>query len=145
MTIEKIDETLTLNYLTLKNKLNEIVDWINEHDNSGRHIVPSNSLTGGEKPNKWCKMFNCDGNCKTKHKDQYFLEEPKSNPLREKLGLIAFDGQVEEILSHLKEYLEKEILRRIKVTRPDDSDIEWATKLQYNKAIYGIQKIIKNL
>lgn len=153
MTIEKIkelnlpDSTYADGTRQIEMKINEIIGWINEHDNSGRHIVPSSSLTGGEKRES-CTVCNwtnhnlkygiCDG-CRDK------VPEPKSNTLREKLGLIAFDGEVDEILSLVKEHLEKEINQSLKETKYDDNDREWAAKLQYNKAIYDIKQIIKNL
>lgn len=49
MTIEKLDWGYKFGKGTETEKINQIIDWINEHDNSGRHIVPSNSLTGGER------------------------------------------------------------------------------------------------
>ena len=147
MTIEKIkvQHPTSYNIALIEEKLNTIIDWINEHDNSGRHIVPSNSLTGGE---KYCGY--CDSN--TGH--NLDCPEPKSNTLREKtMDLLSDyanfnDGGVKltnEILSLVKEHLEKEINQSLKETKYDDNDREWAAKLQYNKAIYDIKQIIKNL
>lgn len=101
MTINKILPNYTdWNQRIFGDKINELVDAVN-------------SLTGGEKE-ILCKVCNWsnhnlkDGICENCIK-KIAVQETKSNSLREKLGLIAFDGEVEEILSLVKEHLEKEI------------------------------------
>ena len=124
MTIEKIkvQHPTSYNIGLIEEKLNTIIDWINEHDNSGRHIVPSSSLTGGEKGES-CTVCNwtnhnlkygiCDG-CRDK------VPEPKSNTLREGIGNIIQklseewvvnkkekEANVNKILSLVKKYVGK--------------------------------------
>ena len=103
MTIEKIKElnlpdgTYADGTRQIEIKINQIIDWINEHDESGRHIIPVNSLTGGEK------------------------EEPKSNTLREKLAKIMRGypssdlnslETADQILSLVKESILKDIAEK---------------------------------
>lgn len=117
MTIEKItlSNELTPAGMVLVGKVHEIIDVVN-------------SLTGGEKErctdprgNQLCTdgintyhQFNTTEpgyKCPYCNKKAPKKPEPKSNTLREKLGLIAFDGEVEEILSLVKVHLEKEVAK----------------------------------
>ena len=75
MTIEKLDWGYKFGKGTEAEKINQIIDWINEHDNSGRHIVPSNSLTGGERTTEQKIVDHI-----------LYTKEPKSNSFREELG-----------------------------------------------------------
>jgi len=190
MTIEKIkvQHPTSYNMALIEEKLNTIIDWINEHDNSGRHIVPSNSLTGGERTTEqkivdhilYEKRLKSTSGEKCEHGGECYSDngysktipfgycakfpkpEPKSNTLREEAGeeireqmhkilhRIYADTynqhkDIETLLSLVKEHLEKEINQSLKETKYDDNDREWAAKLQYNKAIYDIKQIIKNL
>lgn len=117
MTIEKIT---VVNFLAkgeqlIASRLNQVIDVVN-------------SLTGGEKErctdprgNQLCTdgintyhQFNTTEpgyKCPYCNKKAPKKPEPKSNTLREKLGLIAFDGEVEEILSLVKVHLEKEVAK----------------------------------
>lgn len=114
MTIEKIkvQHPTSYNIGLIEEKLNTIIDWINEHDNSGRHIVPSNSLTGGEKEECDCTETIC---C-PKHPNTHYENEPKSNTLRAEILYYLFQTEdatvnvkAEKILSLVKEHLLAEL------------------------------------
>lgn len=117
MTIEKIKygRVVDSELIQIKDTLNQVIDVVN-------------SLTGGEKERCTDPRGNqlCTDGINTYHqfnttepgyKCPYCNQkapkkpEPKSNTLREKLGLIAFDGEVEEILSLVKVHLEKEVAK----------------------------------
>lgn len=117
MTIEKIKygRVVDSELIQIKDTLNQVIDVVN-------------SLTGGEKErctdprgNQLCTdgintyhQFNTTEpgyKCPYCNKKAPKKPEPKSNTLREKLGLIAFDGEVEEILSLVKVHLEKEVAK----------------------------------
>lgn len=158
MTIEKIEDDQLYLPPNITQTINQLVDVVNSLTGGERtteqkivdHILYEKRLksTSGEKCEHGGECYSDNGYSKTipfGYCAKFPKPEPKSNTLREKLGLIAFDGEVEEILSLVKVHLEKEINQSLKETKYDDNDREWAAKLQYNKAIYDIKQIIKNL
>lgn len=74
--IERIDETLTLNYLTLKNKINEIIDYLSSPeveekvkswDEALLATPPQTTESKGKCNGMHCKCMNLDKRCPNFH------------------------------------------------------------------------------
>lgn len=177
MTIEKIkelnlpDSTYADGTRQIEMKINEIIGWINEHDNSGRHIVPSSSLTGGEKGkcsdprgNQLCTdgintyhQFNTtEPGYKCSYCNQKAPKKPetKSNTLREKIFEIINDYpskdtehgwnliKSNQVISLVKVHLEKEIKKAEPLYIEGESE-DFTKGQEWQMA--QVKQIIKNL